>query len=122
MLASPDGNKIAHFLSAYNIGILHNIWVLFLCNITLILGVQKRGKQMIILKIDVIQALKNKGYTPQKIRQEKIFGQRILTEFRQGKPTLGKDTLNTLCRLLECDVGDILQYIPDDITPPDKQA
>lgn len=67
---------------------------------------------MIKYKIDIIQALKNKGYSTYKIRKEKIFNESQLQQIRDNK-LLTQDALNRLCILLNCQPGDILEYIPD---------
>ena len=68
---------------------------------------------MIKYKIDIIQALKNKGYSTYKIRKEKIFNESQLQQMRENK-ILAQDALNKVCRLLNCQPGDILEYIPDE--------
>lgn len=66
---------------------------------------------MIGYKIDVMKALKGKGYTSYKIRKEKIFGEATMTKFR-NKEHINFDNLNLLCKLLDCQPGDILEYVP----------
>lgn len=73
---------------------------------------------MIKYKIDVIQALKSAGYSTYKIRKEKIFTESQLQNIRDNK-LLTQDALNKLCKLLDCQPGDILTYIPDE--PSEKQ-
>ena len=68
---------------------------------------------MLKYKFDVLSELKNRGYSSYKIRKEKIFGEAILQKFRTGK-IIAADNLDTLCKLLECQPGDILEYVPDD--------
>lgn len=68
---------------------------------------------MIKYKIDIIQALKNKGYSTYKIRKEKIFNESQLQQMRENK-ILAQDALNKVCTLLGCQPGDILEYIPDE--------
>lgn len=68
---------------------------------------------MIKYKIDIIQALKNKGYSTYKIRKEKIFNESQLQQMRENK-ILTQDALNKVCTLLDCQPGDILEYIPDE--------
>lgn len=68
---------------------------------------------MIKYKIDIIQALKSKGYSTYKIRKEKIFNESQLQQMRENK-ILAQDALNKVCTLLNCQPGDILEYIPDD--------
>ncbi len=67
---------------------------------------------MIKYKIDIIQALKNKGYSTYKIRKEKIFNESQLQQMRENK-ILAQDALNKVCTLLDCQPGDILEYVPD---------
>lgn len=67
---------------------------------------------MIKYKIDILSALKNIGYSTYRIKQEKIFNQSQLQQIRDNK-LLTQDALNRLCTLLDCQPGDILEYIPD---------
>lgn len=67
---------------------------------------------MIRYSIDVIEALKNAGYSTYRIRKEKIFTESQLQNIRCDK-LLTQDALNKLCSLLNCQPGDILEYIPD---------
>ena len=60
-------------------------------------------------KIDIIAALKDKGFTTYKIRKDKIFSENTLQAFRTGK-MVSFDTIGKLCEMLGCDVGDILEY------------
>lgn len=63
-------------------------------------------------KVDVMAELKKKGYTSTKIREEKLIGQSYLQQIRHGELVSWK-TLDTICGLLECDVGDIVEYVKD---------
>lgn len=65
---------------------------------------------MIRYKIDIMEALKEKGYTSYKLRQEKIFGEATMTKFRK-KEYINFDNLNLLCELLECQPGDIIEHV-----------
>lgn len=60
-------------------------------------------------KIDVLAALKAAGYSTYKIRQEKIFGESVLQQFRRGE-IASLTVIDTLCQLLQCQPGDILEY------------
>jgi putative transcriptional regulator len=72
---------------------------------------------MIRFKIDVIEALKNKGYTTTKIRNEKIIPEGTLTRIRKndGAP-VSTATLNVICNILKKQPGQIIEYIPDSET------
>lgn len=63
-------------------------------------------------KIDVLLALKEKGYNSTRIRTEGILSQSTLQKFRTGQG-VSWDNLETLCKLLECQPGDIIEYAPD---------
>ena len=64
-------------------------------------------------KIDVLAALKEKGYTSTKIRNEKLIGQATLQRLRH-KQSVSFDVLAKLCELLECNIGDILEYVDEE--------
>ena len=68
---------------------------------------------MIKYKIDIIAALKDAGYTTYKLYSNNIINGRILQNIRAGK-IVRESTLNTLCRLLQCQPGDLLEYTPDE--------
>lgn len=70
-------------------------------------------------KIDVMAALKECGYTSTRIRDEKLIGQSYLQQIRHGDLVSWK-TLDTLCKLLNCQPGDIVEYISDDAAEPQK--
>ena len=62
--------------------------------------------------ISIIAALKEKGFTTYKIRNDKIFSENTLQAFRSGK-MVSFDTIGKLCEMLSCQPGDILEYRPD---------
>ena len=64
-------------------------------------------------KIDILEALKNIGYSQNRIRNEKLIGQATLTQLRHGELVSWK-TIETICKLLNCQPGDILDYSPED--------
>lgn len=70
-------------------------------------------------KIDILAALKEKGYSQNRIRSEKQIGQSYLTQLRHGELVSWK-TIETICKLLNCQPGDILEYSDDEQTAPDS--
>lgn len=60
-------------------------------------------------KIDVLAALKEKGYNTSRIRAEGLLSQSTLQKFR-NKQGVSWENIETLCRLLECQPGDIIEY------------
>lgn len=69
---------------------------------------------MFFYKIDIIDALKNAGYTTYKIRNSKLLSEGTLQKFRKKDTNLNLDTINTVCLLLNCSPSDLLGYVPDD--------
>jgi len=61
-------------------------------------------------KIDVLAALKEKGYNTNRIRTENILSQSTLQKLREGKG-LAWDNIERLCALLECQPGDLLEFV-----------
>ncbi len=69
---------------------------------------------MIQYRFDVMAALKSKGYNSVKIRAEKIMGERQVQQIRVGEVANSVAVLDKLCKMLECQPGDLLEYVPDD--------
>ena len=69
---------------------------------------------MIKYKFDIIDALNAAGYYRQKIKDGKLISQGSLTRIKRGEP-VSIDTIDTICRLLSCQPGDLLEYVPPDI-------
>lgn len=61
---------------------------------------------------DVLSKLKSAGYTSYTIRQQGLVSQKTLTALRNNEP-VSTTTIDTLCRLLGCQPGDLLEYIED---------
>lgn len=63
-------------------------------------------------KIDVLQELKGKGFTTYRLRAEKIMGEAMMQKLRKGE-MVSWATINTICTLLHCQPGDIIEFVPD---------
>lgn len=63
-------------------------------------------------KIDVIAALKDAGYNSNRIRKEKIMGESMLQKIRSGQ-MVSWAVLETLCQLLNCQPGDLIEYVEE---------
>ena len=57
--------------------------------------------------------LDDKGWTTYKIRKEKLIGQGTLTALKNGTGGLDSKTISKICKTLDCQPGDIMEYIPD---------
>ena len=64
-------------------------------------------------KVDIIASLKRAGYNTSTIRKEKIMGESMLQKIRSGQ-MVSWATLETICELLNCQPGDIIEYVRED--------
>lgn len=60
-------------------------------------------------KIDVLEALKAAGFSSYKLRKEKLLGEATIQRLRKDEP-VSWENIDTLCRLLDCQPGDIIEY------------
>lgn len=65
-------------------------------------------------KEDVLALLKSAGYPSTRIRAEKLLGQSYVQQLRKGE-LISWAALNKVCALLDCQPGDLLEYVPDEI-------
>lgn len=65
-------------------------------------------------KVDVLAALKEAGYSTYKLRKEKIFGEATIQKMRAGDP-VSLANVETICNLLDCQPGDLLECVPGEI-------
>ena len=66
-------------------------------------------------KVDVMAALKAAGYNTNRIRKDKIMGEAMLQKLRSGQ-MVSWATLDTICGLLDCQPGDLIEFEKDDST------
>lgn len=64
---------------------------------------------MISYKFDVLEKLKEAGYTTYNLRKEKLLGESVIQQLRERK-LVSWANMNTICHLLNCQPGDILEY------------
>ncbi len=63
-------------------------------------------------KLDILDRLKQSGYTTYKLRKDKLIGEATLTKIRKQE-IVSWENINTICRLLKCQPGDIVEYVED---------
>lgn len=66
----------------------------------------------IVYKVDILAELKNKGITSYKMRKDKIMGERTMQQLRD-KQLVSWDTMTKICEMLDCQPGDLMEYVPD---------
>ena len=67
----------------------------------------------LVYKIDVLNALKEKGYNTNKIRTVGLLSHSTLQKFR-NKQGVSWENLEALCRLLECQPADLIEFVADE--------
>ena len=66
-------------------------------------------------RLDIIKALKDAGYSSYRIRKETIMGQSTLQRLRVGE-VQSIEIVNRICQLLDCQPGDVIEYVKEDET------
>lgn len=68
---------------------------------------------MLQYKLDVMQKLSEKGLSSYALRKRQILGESTMTKLRR-KQAISWENIDTICRLLQCQPGDLLEWIDDD--------
>ena len=68
---------------------------------------------MPIIYTKLLNLVKEKGYTTYKIRHEKLIGQGTLTAIKNGTGGLDAKTIARLCEVLDCQPGDLMEYVKE---------
>ncbi len=63
----------------------------------------------ICYKINILAALKEKGFSTYRIRKDKLLSESTLQAFRNGEP-VSWDNIARICEMLDCQPGDLLYY------------
>lgn len=63
--------------------------------------------------IDVLGLLAKAGYSTYRLRKEKLLGESVLTKLRRGGLPSWNE-LSVICRLLQFQPGDLIEYIPEE--------
>lgn len=67
----------------------------------------------LVYKIDVLQALKDKGYNTNRLRKEKLLAESTIQKLREGKP-INWTNIAQICALLECQPSYFLESVPEE--------
>ena len=67
---------------------------------------------MIEYKMNVLSALKEKGYNTNRLRKEKLLSESTIQQLRENK-IVSWNNIDRLCKLLECQVGDIVEHVKE---------
>ena len=69
---------------------------------------------MLQYKMNVLQELKNAGYSTYRIRAEKILSEGTMQRLRTGSTAITVESMGILCNILRCQPGDILEWAAED--------
>lgn len=61
----------------------------------------------------LLKMMNDKGLTSYIIKKDKIIGQATFQKIKSGGD-IDTRTISKLCKILECQPGDIMEYVPDD--------
>lgn len=61
----------------------------------------------------LFKLMQEKGLTTYRIRKDKIISEGTLQKLREGK-TVTTEAIASLCKALNCQPGDIMEYIEDE--------
>ena len=70
-------------------------------------------------KVNIMEKLKEKGYSSTRLRKEKLLGESYMSQLRRGD-MVSWSALDTICTLLDCQPGDIIEHHKE--TGVDKTA
>ena len=63
--------------------------------------------------INILEELKNKGLTTYRIRKENLLSEGTIQKFRNNDTNVTLRNIEILCKLLNCQPSDIMEYVPD---------
>ena len=64
-------------------------------------------------RMDVLAALKEKGYNTYRVRKDKLLSESTVQKLRNSLP-VSWENIETLCQLLHCQPGDLMEYEDDE--------
>ena len=68
--------------------------------------------KVLAYKINVLESLKESGYTTTRLRKEKLLGENAIQSLRRGE-MIGMITLEKICAMLDMQPGNIIKYVED---------
>lgn len=63
-------------------------------------------------KADILSTLKTAGYNTTRLRRERLLSEGAIQSLREQAP-ISWANLEKLCRLLDCQPGDLLEYVKE---------
>lgn len=68
---------------------------------------------MLTYKINVLETLREAGYTTTRLRNERLLGENAIQAIRQNR-MVGMIALEKICKILDVQPGNIIKYVEDE--------
>jgi len=68
---------------------------------------------MLVYKFNVLETLIENGYSTTRLRKEKLLGENTIQYLRENK-MIGTKALNSVCKMLDMQPGNIIKYVEDE--------
>ena len=66
---------------------------------------------MLRYKVNILEKLKEAGYSSYRLRQEKVMSEGTLQKMRSGNIAITLESLGVVCDILRCQPGDIVEWV-----------
>lgn len=66
----------------------------------------------IVYRMNVLEKLKESGYSTYRLRKEKLLAESTIQSIRDGN-LVSWENMGRLCALLDCQPGDIAEYVKE---------
>ena len=76
---------------------------------------------MIRYSMNVLEASKENGYTTYRLRKDMLMGEQTIQQIRNNQLVSWK-SIDTICKLLNCQPGDFLQYEESEVEHQQEKA
>lgn len=63
--------------------------------------------------VNILNRLSENGWSTYRLQKEKQIHNGTIIQIRAGRP-ISTTTIDTICRLCNCQPGDLMVYVPDD--------
>ena len=64
---------------------------------------------MLVYKINILDKLKEAGYSSYKMRREQLLGEATIQKLRENRMIV-IESIDSVCRMLQCQPGDIIEF------------
>lgn len=70
------------------------------------------GDTLMIVFVDILEKLRENGWSGYRLQKEGLISNGTIIRLRK-KMSISTDTLDTICRLCQCQPGELLTWEPD---------